>query len=326
MSTSLSRRELLVGTAAALGAAAVGAAAPSAVRAAERKKEEDGASFGFCLNTSTIRGNTIAGKKLTLVQEIEIAAKAGYDGIEPWLRKIAAHKDSGGSLRDVKKRCADHGLRIPSAIGFARWIVDDPGERAKGLEQAKRDMDLVKQIGGARIAAPPAGATRGKKLDLFAAADRYAKLLEVGSQIGVVPQVELWGFSLNLSRLGETAFVAIEAGHPDACILPDVYHIYKGGSSSAGLKLLGRQAVHCIHLNDYPADPPRKTIRDSHRVYPGDGIAPLDRILGDLAANHSRCMLSLEVFNRDYWRQDPLTVARTGLRKSKAAVKKAFAG
>jgi 2-keto-myo-inositol isomerase len=31
-------------------------------------------------------------------------------------------------------------------------------------------------------------------------------------------------------------------------------------------------------------------------------------------------MLSLEVFNRDYWRQDPLTVARTGLEKMKALI------
>ena len=31
-------------------------------------------------------------------------------------------------------------------------------------------------------------------------------------------------------------------------------------------------------------------------------------------------MLSLELFNRDYWKQDPLEVAKTGLAKVKAAV------
>ena len=35
-----------------------------------------------------------------------------------------------------------------SAIGFAQWLVEDDKARAKGLEQAKRDMDLVRQIGG----------------------------------------------------------------------------------------------------------------------------------------------------------------------------------
>ena len=36
-------------------------------------------------------------------------------------------------------------------------------------------------------------------------------------------------------------------------------------------------------------------------------------------------MLSLELFNREYWNQDALLVARTGLEKTREAVQKAFA-
>ena len=324
MSQPITRRQVLAGAATALGAAAIGACTPTpnAARKKETNSVDDSGlrdSFGYCFNTSTIRG-----QKLSLIDEIDVAAKAGYDAIEPWIKKIARYKESGGSLKDLARRCTDHGLKVASAIGFAQWIVDDPAKRARGIEQAKRDMDLVKQIGGTHLAAPPAGANRGKKLELFAVAERYHKLLEVGREIGVIPQVEVWGFSANLSRLGEAVFVAVEAGHPDACVLPDVYHIYKGGSDPNGLKLLGRQAIHCFHFNDYPADPPRETIKDSHRVYPGDGVAPLDRILGILAANHSRCMLSLELFNPGYWKHDALAVATTGLRKTRAAVRKAL--
>jgi hypothetical protein len=38
-----------------------------------------------------------------------------------------------------------------------------------------------------------------------------------------------------------------------------------------------------------------------------------------------RGMLSLELFNRDYWKQDALTVAKTGLEKTQASVRKALA-
>ena len=127
-------------------------------------------------------------------------------------------------------------------------------------------MDVLRQIGGKRIAAPPVGATRGEMLDLFQAAQRYRALLEVGDQMGVVPQVEVWGFSKNLSRLGESIFVAVASGHPKACLLPDVYHIYKGGSDFTGLGLLAGSAIGVFHVNDYPADPPRKTIKAAHRV------------------------------------------------------------
>ena len=189
----------------------------------------------------------------------------------------------------------------------------------------RRDMDLVRQIGGTRIAAPPAGATRQSGMDLFKAAQRYRKLLELGDQMGVVPQVEVWGFSKTLSRLGETVFVAVESGHPKACILPDVYHIYKGGSDFEGLRILSGQSIHVFHVNDYPNDPPRETISDANRVYPGDGIAPLNRIFSMLSQNGFRGALSLELFNRDYWKQDALAVAKTGLEKTKAAVRKALA-
>lgn len=312
---TLNRRELLLGACAASAATAVVGNANKCLAREENSKAH--LPFRFCLNTSTIRG-----QKLSLVEEIEIAAKAGYSGIEPWIREIRQYQETGGKLKDLKRRIADAGLTVESAIGFASWIVDDDQERAQGLETAKQDMELVKQIGGARIAAPPVGATNQRDLDLFKAADRYRALLELGEKTGVTPQVEVWGFSKSLSRLGETAFVAIESGHKDACLLPDVYHIYKGGSDFAGLSFINGRSIHVFHMNDYPADLPRETISDKHRVYPGDGVAPLQDILSMLHASGFQGVLSLELFNPEYWKQDALTVARTGLEKMEKVVER----
>lgn len=268
------------------------------------------ASFRYCFNTSTIRG-----QKLNLLEEIDIAARAGYQAVEPWLGEIETFARTGGSLADLKKRIADQGLTVESAIGFAEWIVDDDERRAKGLEQARRDMDLVQQIGGKRVAAPPAGATDVDTLDYLKVAERYHALLTIGDHIGVVPQVEVWGFSKSLNRLGQAVLAAVESGHPSACVLPDVYHLYKGGSNFTGLQLLGSTAVHVFHMNDYPANPPRQAIGDADRVYPGDGVAPLAEILRTLHNINFNGYLSIELFNRSYWQQDPLEVARTALSK-----------
>ena len=86
------------------------------------------------------------------------------------------------------------------------------------------------------------------------------------------------------------------------------------------LLVISAVAMPVMHMNDYPADPPRETIRDSDRVMPGDGIAPLNQILRALHANGGRTVLSVELFNRAYWEKDALEVARTGLAKMKAAV------
>ena len=276
--------------------------------------------FVLCLNTATIRG-----QKLGIVKEIEVAAKAGYQAIEPWVAAVEAYQKEGGSLPDLKKRIADSGLTMESAIGFPQWVVDDDAKRAQGLERAKFEMDLIAKVGGKRLAAPPSGATDLPRLDLLKAAERYRALLEAGDQIGVVPQLELWGFSKNLNRLGECACVAIETGHPKACVLVDVYHLYKGGSDAAGLRLLSRDAIQVLHMNDYPAAPPRDKIDDSFRVYPGDGVAPVTKILRTLHDLGGSTVLSLELFSRKYWEMDPLEVARAGLEKMKSAVSKALA-
>jgi sugar phosphate isomerase/epimerase len=53
-------------------------------------------------------------------------------------------------------------------------------------------------------------------------------------------------------------------------------------------------------------------------------VAPWDRIVQILYEIGFRGYLSLELFNREYWKQDALQVARTGLEKIRAVVAKAL--
>ncbi len=318
----LTRRDWLSRSAATLGGAiaisVTGSNLSARAAAPANGPSPAGLSWRYCLNTSTIRG-----QELGLVEEIAIAAKAGYTGIEPWIREIEAYQRDGGRLDDLRKRIADSGLTVESAIGFAQWAGDDAGQRAAGLEQAKRDMDLVRALGGKRIAAPPAGVT-GQKIALGDLAERYRTLLELGASMEVTPQVEVWGPSQTLGKLAEAVYVAVASGHNDACLLPDVYHLFRGGSSFAGLKLLHGSSMHCFHINDYPAEPAREAMTDADRVHPGDGVAPLGEIFRTLQEIGYSGALSLELFNRGYWQQDALEVARTGLQKMQAAVAKAL--
>ena len=116
----------------------------------------------------------------------------------------------------------------------------------------------------------------------------------------------------------------MESDHPKACVLANVYHLRRGGSGFEGVKLLSAAAMHVFHVNDYPAEPPAERLTDAHRVYPGDGVAPLAALFRDLHAIGFRGTISLELFNPDYWKQDALLVARTGLQKMRASVKQAF--
>lgn len=268
--------------------------------------------FRYCLNTSTINGGEVPVR-----EQLAIAAEAGYDSVELWLRDVTKYLEQGGKLSDLAKEISDLGLGLDSAIAFGNWIADDPQQRASGLEQCRRDMEMVRDLGGQRIAAPPVGATGEPKLNLDAAAERYRRLLEIGAECEVAPQVELWGFSLNLASLAEVLYVATAANHPNACLLLDVYHMYKGGSDFTNIGFVPGTKLHCLHMNDYPDTPARTEINDAARVYPGDGVAPIGEILKSLVANGFAGTLSLELFNRDYWKLPPQEVAKVGLEKMK---------
>jgi sugar phosphate isomerase/epimerase len=307
--------------AAAAGTAAVSISVGSAPRArAQNSTSQQKGGFVLCLNTSTIRGQDAT---VPLPKEIELAARAGFTAMEPWVREIDAYVKAGGDLKDLRKRFEDHGIAVVDAIGFAPWLMGEGEQHKKGLDAMKRDMELVARIGSTRIAAPPMGATSLANFDLNRAAECYREILEIGEQAGVTPMLEVWGHSKTLGTLADAAYVAVAARHPKACILTDVYHLYKGGSGYEGLKLIDGAALPVMHFNDYPADPPRERIKDEHRIYPGDGIAPITQILKDLKAGGGTTALSLELFNREYWKQDPAQVLKTGAAKIRAAIEKA---
>jgi sugar phosphate isomerase/epimerase len=78
--------------------------------------------------------------------------------------------------------------------------------------------------------------------------------------------------------------------------------------------------IEIFHFNDYVAHIPQEKQTDNDRVYPGDGIAPWSKIMQILKEMGTPKVLSLELFNKDYWKQDPLEVAKTGLIKMKKVV------
>src|SRR5687768_3479761 len=276
--------------------------------AKEKKKQAE--KFKFSLNTSTI-----SGQKLGVEKYIDIAARAGYDCMELWLPDLKVYLESGKSLPALKKLIDDSKVPVVNAIGFAPWMIDDEEKRTAGFKQMREEMEIMAALGCPRIAAPSAGVKTTP--DLFKVGERYRELLELGRQTGVKPQLEIWGASV-FHHIGQAMMAIAVANDPDVRILPDVYHLFRGNSGFENLKMLDGNMIEIFHMNDYPGNMAREQMEDKDRVFPGDGIAPLKQIIADLKAMDGEKILSLELFNREYWKQDPLTVAKTGLEKMRA--------
>ncbi len=299
----INRRTLLKSI--ALGAASLPLGA--AIAPAAPKKES---KFHYSLNTSTIRG-----QKLALPQVIELAARAGYDGFEPWMMEIQAYLETGKSLASLKKLASDAGLQFFDCIGFPTWMAQDEEKSKAGFIQMEKEMGILADLGCPRVAAPAIGTEA--PLDLMQAGEKYKRLLELGRKTGVMPQLEFWGAYPSFYHLGQAMAVAAAANDPDAKILADVYHLFRGGSGFEGMKLLDGHAIDIFHLNDVPAAIPRLEQQDKDRVMPGDGAAPMKELAEVLKAKNTEIILSLELFNPTYYAMDAGYVVQTGLEKMK---------
>lgn len=297
----LTRRNLLK----TASLAALASTIPFAAFPGDNKKH---ASFRFSLNTSTIRG-----QQPGLLKYIEITSKAGYDGIELWVEDVRQYLSEGNSAGTLRQYITDHNLKVENAIGFAPWLTGK-----EGFDQMKQDMEMMASIGCTRMAAPAAGVKADRPLDLEQAGMSYKQLLDLGRQTGVMPLLEFWGASKVLYNISQTMMICSLANDPYVKILADVYHLFRGNSGFESLKMLRGNVIEVFHMNDFVSSIPREQQNDSDRVYPGDGVAPMKQILTDLKNMGGTKVLSLELFNEDYWKQDPLLVARTGLNKMKA--------
>jgi sugar phosphate isomerase/epimerase len=289
------------------------ALAPLAVSAAPvfaqtpKKKES---SFKFSLNTSTIRG-----QKLSLPQIIELCAKTGYDGFEPWMMEIQAYLETGKSVASLKKLAADAGVEFFDCIGFPTCMAQDEEKSKTGFAQMEKEMGILADLGCPRVAAPAIGTEA--PIDLLKAGEKYRKLLDLGRKTGVMPQLEFWGAFPSFFHLGQAMAVAAAADDKDAKILADVYHLFRGGSGFEGMKMLDGHAIDIFHMNDFPTEIPRTEQQDKDRVFPGDGGAPMKELADTLKSKGKPIILSLELFNPTYYAMDAEYVVKTGLEKMK---------
>lgn len=296
LKTKMTRREMLVASGAALSMGSLGSFSSCITRKRNSSKPvyNSDSPFRISLNSSTIRNY-----KLPVDQQIELCAEAGFNGVELWVDDVEKYIQNGGTPETLNRLLKQHGLVLENMIAFSTWIADDPSLQAKGVTKMCQDMELTARLGGAYIAAPVQGLSRIERERLPIYADRYQKLLHEGDQRGVTPLLELWGGGA-ASQLSDVAAIAIGAAHPKASLLLDFYHLHKGDNSFDSLWMLNGKMLPLFHINDYPGNISRESLKDSDRIFPGEGICPFHNVIPLLYQIGFRGAFSVELFNRTY--------------------------
>jgi len=265
--------------------------------------------FLFCLNTSTIRPTP-------LLEKIAIAGGAGYNAIEPWNDEITDYLNQGGTVPELKRALADAGLKVVSVIALHGWITATGADHRRVLDDCRRRMEQAAALASPYIVASPPQ----EVVDLKRATDRFVELIAIGSELGVIPSMEFLGFVDGIKNVASAWAIASGTGDPRATVVADVFHMIRGGGSIDDLLTIPGDRLACFHINDLPPQPDPLTQKDEDRVMVGDGIADLPRVIANLRAIKYQGPLSLELFNRRLWADDPRAVVERGLARIRALV------
>jgi len=261
----------------------------------------------FCLNTSTI-------KPQPLLRKIELAGAAGYDGIELWLNDVYDFIGRGGEVGEVERALADAGLMVPSVIAIRLWGEQEGWEYELVKDEARRRFALGARLGAPFIVAtPPLELARQDHLP-----ERYRDLLQIGREEGIRPTFEYISFFKSVYNLADAWRIVQETDDEDSSIILDAFHNWNSISSLDDLRAVPLEKISHYHIDDAHPDIAATEQKDPDRVMIGEGQIDLAGEIAVLKEKGYDKTMSLELFNAELWKADPLEVITTGLERMKS--------
>ncbi len=254
-------------------------------------------------------------------KSLEGWAKAGIKYVEITDRALDDFLKTN-DLAAAKRVIADNGLTAVSGASVLQDFWNQNAGFAMQMETWKKRCEQFATIGSSKIYCPSTTNRKVTEEDYKTIPDAIRQAGDVAKEHNLIAMIEFARSSTLISTLTTSLKMIREAAHPSVRPMLDCYHFWSGMSKFEDLDLLKPGELAHVHFNDTP-DMPRELLAQTTRVIPGDGIAPLDRILRKLVEKGYDGALSVELFIPELQRGDPQEVATQIRTKCEAVMKKA---
>jgi len=234
-------------------------------------------------------------------------AKAGIKNVEITDRVLDDFLKTD-SLATAKSVITDNGLTLVSGASVLQDFWNRNAGFAAQMEIWKKRCDQFASLGSAKIYCPSTTNRMVTAEDYKTVPDAIREAGDVAKQYNLTGMIEFARSSTLIATLTTSLKLIREAGHPSVRPMLDCYHFWSGMGKFEDLDTLKPGELAHVHFNDTP-DIPRELLGQPTRVIPGDGIAPLVRILRKLAEKGYDGALSVELFLPELQGADPQEVA-----------------
>lgn len=254
-------------------------------------------------------------------RSLEGWAKAGIRHVEP----VAPLLDDflkTDTLANAKRVLTDNGLTIVSgAVSVMNLWEPNPAFEEK-LAAFRHRCEQFATLGAPIVYSPCVTAAKFAPGDYAKSIDNIRRVAEVAREFGLKVGAEFVRNSTFLASLPTALRLHRDAAHPNFGVIFDCYHFWSGPSHFEDMDSIRPDEILHAHLNDTPAMP-RELLDMQSRVVPGDGVAPLAKILRKLVDRGYTGPITVELFLPEFQQADPFTLARRIKAQSEAIFKTA---
>ena len=253
-----------------------------------------------------------------LETDIRIAGDAGYDVLEITATKLDTFLRSR-SLADALRLIDAAKLKTHAINSIEKINFRDAAGRAEVLARTRQLSEYGKALACPWIIAVPGPAPEGTTWQAIRAdtATMLRAMSETAEPYGVQIAFEFLGFPWCSVQTAAQAWEIVKTVNlPNVGMVIDTCHFYAGGSTLDSIKSIDAKKLAVFHVNDVEQMPKEK-ITDANRLFPGDGVIPLQEIIGAVRAVGYNGVASVEIFRPEYWQREPGTVATEAYGKSK---------
>jgi 2-keto-myo-inositol isomerase len=254
-------------------------------------------------------------------KSLEGWAKAGIRDVEPAAGLLDEYLKTN-TLASAKRVLTDNGLRIVSGAAGVTGLWEPNPNFPKNLDTFKQRCEQFAELGAPLVYSPCATSAKFAADDYVKCLDNIRKTAEAARQFNLKVAAEFVRNSTFLASLPTALRLYREAAHPNFGILFDCYHFWSGPSKIEDMDSIKPGEIIHAHLND-TQDLPRELLDLQSRVIPGDGVAPLAKILAKLADTGYTGPISVELFLRKFQEADPLELAKEIKLKCETVFKRA---
>ncbi len=248
-------------------------------------------------------------------------AKAGIKHVEPVSALLDAFLTTD-TLANAKRVLTDNGLTIVSgAIGVMGLWDPNPAFEAN-LDAFRKRCEQFAALGAPIVYSPCVTTARFTPDDYAKSLDNIRRVADVARQFRLKVGAEFVRSSTFLASLPTALRLHRQAAHPNFGIVFDCYHFWSGPSRLEDMDAIRPGEILHAHLNDTP-EMPRELLDLQSRVAPGDGVAPLSKILRKLVDRGYTGAITVELFWPQFQQADPFALAKEIKVKSEAIFEQA---